>query len=197
LREQKHSVPIERVRHPPVEAPERVEHALGGDRFGEQRIERPWRGAIQHPADIGIGRDGGHAEQGLAVRPAVSLFQGALMAEEGGASHEEHRERREADIGHRVFAVAARPFAPVRQAGANAFQIGDQGLQGRHGAIESKIAPRRQAKSSHKMARGVKFRGLLHFRLAPDALASSCGRVSGGERVSRYETHSHLELLHR
>jgi hypothetical protein len=47
------------------------------------------------------------------------------------------------------------------------------------------------------MAQGVKFRGLLHFRLAAAGLASSPGRVSGGEGVNRNETHSHLELMVR
>ncbi len=161
---------IQRDQHPSVpwatQAPEWVEHALGGDRFEEQRIECPGRGAIQHLADMGVGRNGGHAEQGLAVRPAVSLGQRALMAQKRGASHEEHRERREADVGHRVFAVAAWPLAPVREAGANAFQFGDKGLQDRHAAIESEIAPRRQAKSSPIPGEGAENRGLLHFRLA-------------------------------
>jgi hypothetical protein len=40
---------------------------LGGDCFEEQRIERPGRDAIQHLADMGVGRNGAHAEQGLAV----------------------------------------------------------------------------------------------------------------------------------
>jgi hypothetical protein len=42
-----------------------------------------------------------------------------------------------------VFAVAAWPFALVREAGTNTFQLGDQGLQDRHGAIESMTVPRR------------------------------------------------------
>ena len=46
------------------------------------------------------------------------------------------------------------------------FQLGDQGFQGGHGAIESKIAPRRQTKSSCAAAEMEEFHGLLHIRLA-------------------------------
>ena len=97
---------------------------------------------------MSVRRDFCHAEQGLAVGTPVPLFQTALMAQEGRASHEKHRERRQADVGHGVLAVHMRPFALVRQAGADSFQFADQGLQGGHEAIESEIAPRRQAKSS-------------------------------------------------
>src|SRR5450755_473594 len=165
--------------HPPVEAPERIEHALRGDRFEEQGIERLRLGAIQHLADIGISWNGGHVEQGSAVRPAVSLGQHALMAQERGASHEEHRERREADIGHGVFALTAWPFALVWETGANAFQLSDQGLQDRHRAIESKFVPRRQAKSSSVQGEAPKIRELLHVRLTLADAACSSGPATG------------------
>src|ERR1700679_2968789 len=84
------------------------EYAVCLDRFEKQRIERGWRGAVEHLADIDVSRYRRHAEQALAIRPPVSLRQPALMGQEGGASHEKHRERREADVGHRVFAVAPR-----------------------------------------------------------------------------------------
>lgn len=156
---------IQRDQNPAIQASEWVEHAVRGDRFEEQRIERHRRGAIQHLADIGVSWNGGHAEQGLAIRPAVSLFQRALMAQERGASHEEHRERRDADIGHGVLAVTAWPFALVRETGANAFQLSDQGLHDRHGAIESKIVPRRQVKSSPAPGEDAKTAELLLVRL--------------------------------
>ena len=58
---------IQRDQHPATlratQAPEWVEHALGGDRFEEQRIERPGRGAVQHLADMGVGWNGGHANR--------------------------------------------------------------------------------------------------------------------------------------
>jgi hypothetical protein len=81
---------VERDQNPAIQALEWIEHALPGDRFEEQWIERRRRGGIQYLADIGIRWNGGHAEQGLAVRPALALFQCALMAQERGASHEEH-----------------------------------------------------------------------------------------------------------
>lgn len=170
---------IQRDQNPPIQASEWVEHAVRGDRFEEQRIERHRRGTIQHLADIGVRWNGGHAEQGLAIRPAVSLFQRALMAQERGASHEEHRERREADVGHGVFAVTAWPFALVRKAGANAFQLSDQGLQDGHGAIESKIVPRRQAKSSSVQGEAPKIHELLHVRLTLTVAAGSSGPAAG------------------
>jgi len=100
------------------------------------------------------------------------------MAQERRASHEEHRERREADVGHGVFAVTAGPFALVRKTGANASQLSDQGRQDRHGAIESKIAPRRQAKASSAQGETPKFRELLRVRLTQTGAAGSSGPLS-------------------
>jgi hypothetical protein len=120
-----------------------------------------------------IRRNGGDAEQGLAIRPPVSLFQTALMTQEGRASHEKHRESRKADVGHGVLAVAVRPSALVRETGADGIQFGDQRLQGSHRAIESKIVPRRQAKSSYTVTRTEECRGLLHIRLTRRGVAGS------------------------
>jgi hypothetical protein len=128
---------IQRDQHPTVQALERVEYSLCRDRFEEQRIERRRRRPVQHQPNIRIGRDGGHTEQGLAVRPAVPLLQRALMAQERGASHEKDREVREADVSHGVLAVVARSFAPVRKIGADSSQLSEQGLQGGHKACES------------------------------------------------------------
>jgi hypothetical protein len=101
------------------------------------------------------------------------------MAQERRASHEEHRERREADIGHGVFAVTAWPFALAREAGANVFQLIDQGLQDRHAAIESKIVPRRQAKSSPVHGEAAKIRELLLVRLTLAVAAGSSEPAAG------------------
>ena len=101
------------------------------------------------------------------------------MAQERRASHEEHRERREANVGHGVFAVTAWPFALVRETGANAFQLSDQGLQDRHGAIESKIGPRRQAKSSSVLGEDAEIRELLHLRLTLGVVAGPSEPASG------------------
>jgi hypothetical protein len=95
----------------------------------------------------------------------MSLGQGSLMAQERRASHEKHRERREADVGHHVFAVTAWAFARVREAGANVLQFSDQGLQDSHATIESKIVTDRQAKSSSVQGEHTKIRELLPVRL--------------------------------
>ena len=76
----------------------------------EQTIECCWRDAIQHQADVVIGGDSRHADQGLAVRPAVSPLQRPLMRQERRTSHEEQRERREADVAHCVVAIAGGPL---------------------------------------------------------------------------------------
>jgi hypothetical protein len=114
-----------------------------------RRGERRRCGAIEHQAGVGIGRDGGHAEQCLAVRPPVSLHQRTLMTQERRASHKKHRERRQADVGHGVVTVTTRCLAPVGETGTNPPQFRDQLLQRRHLAVESKFKPRRKAKSSH------------------------------------------------
>jgi hypothetical protein len=59
------------------EALKRREHAFGLDRFEEHRIECRGRGAVEHQADVGIARDGDHAEQGLTVGPALPFLQPA------------------------------------------------------------------------------------------------------------------------
>src|SRR5258708_2595109 len=45
-----------------------------------------------------IARDPAQPEQALGVRPAVAVAQALLMRQERRTSHEEHRERRHADI---------------------------------------------------------------------------------------------------
>ena len=165
--------PIQCDQRPSAQAPEWIEYAVDRDCFEEQRIEYTRRRAVQHFPDMRIRWNGGDAEQGLAIRPPVSLFQTALMTQEGRASHEKHRESRKADVGHGVLAVAVRPSALIRETGADGIQFGDQGLQGSHRAIESKIVPRRQAKSSYTVTRTEECRGLLHIRLTRRGVAGS------------------------
>lgn len=186
---------IQRDQHPPAQTLERIEHARCRDRFEEQRIERRRLGAVEHQADIGVGWNGGHAEQGLAVRPAMSFGERALMAQERGASHEKHRERRETDVGQGVFTITARSLAPIRQTGADSFQLSDQGLQGRHRGIESKIAPRRQAKSSRIPAESEETRGPWHFRLTLTGAVWPWKRAAGSTSLIKNETHSQPEPL--
>ena len=58
---------IQRDQNPAIQALKRGKHAVGLDRFEEQRIERCGRRAVQHLANVGVGRNGGHGEQGLAI----------------------------------------------------------------------------------------------------------------------------------
>ena len=137
---------IDGDQHPPgqrtVRTAERVEYPLLRDRFEEQRIEHLRRGTVEHQADIRVGWVRGHTEQGLAIRPAMSFLQRALMAQKrGGASHEEHRERGETDVGHGVFAGAAQRFAPVgkalcvREVAAQIGSIPQGALEDEHGSV--------------------------------------------------------------
>ena len=142
---------VQRDQRPATEALKRREHAFGLDRFEEQRIECRGRGAVEHQADVGIARDGGHAEPGLTVGPALSFLQRALVRQERWTAHEEHRERGQTDVGHAVFPVTPLALAPIRQTGADGFQLGDQRSQGVHGGIESEKRPRRQRKPSCPM----------------------------------------------
>jgi hypothetical protein len=84
----------------------------------------------QHLADVVVAGDGGHAEQTLAVRAALPLRQGALMRQEGRTAHEEERERRQADVRHRIAAARLRPFAPVGKIGTDRAQFGNAVFKG-------------------------------------------------------------------
>ena len=117
--------PVEGDQHAAAEALERGEHALDRDSFVEHWIECGRRSAVQHQADIGVGRDGGHVEQGLAVRPAAALLQRALVREERGAAHEEQRKRGHADVGHPIDVVSRRPLAPVWKTSADLAKLLD------------------------------------------------------------------------
>jgi len=138
---------VERDQHPPVQAPERLQHTLCRDRLKEQWIECGRRGSVQHQADIGIGRDRGHAEQGLTVRPRMPFFQLALMRQEGRTAHEEQGERRQTDIGHGVSTTAQRSGPPVGKPGADVLQSANEVLQRVHPTIESEIEPGRHPQS--------------------------------------------------
>ena len=140
---------VQRDQHAPVQALERRERPGRLDRLEEQPVKRRRRGAIQHPADVVVARDRGHAEQRLAVRPAVALLQRALVRQERRAAHEEKRERRQADIGHREVALARRSLAPVGKTGTDAFQISDQVFKAGHPGSESKVVPRREQDRSN------------------------------------------------
>ena len=139
---------IQPDQYPPIEALERGQHLRRLDRLDEQRIERRRRRAIQHLADMVVAGDGGHAEQGLAVRAALSLRQDALMRQEGRTADEEERECGQPDIRHRVCAAGQRPFAPVGKTSTDRAQPGNAFLNDTHTPPESRFAGRRKASAS-------------------------------------------------
>ena len=128
--------PIERDWHSPIQALEWRQRPGRLDRLHEQPIERRRRGAVQHQADVVVGGDRRHGEQRLAVRLAEALLQRALMRQERRASHEEDRERRQTDVGHREITVMPRSLALVGKTGADLAQRPDQLRNGAHPALE-------------------------------------------------------------
>ena len=108
---------VQRAQPPPPEALEGFQGAGHRDGLVEQAIESGGRGAVEHLADVIIGGDFGHAEQGLAVRPALP----------GG----------QPDIAHRIGVWTGWPFTPVGQAGANLAQFADQGIDDAYKCIDS------------------------------------------------------------
>ena len=133
---------VERDQHPPTQALEACQWPGCLDRPQEQMVECRRRGAVQHQADVVVGRDRRHAEQGLAIRPALATGQRPLMCQERRASHEEHREGREADVGHRVLVITTRSVTPVGKTCACRAQFGDQFLDDDHTNVESRRTSR-------------------------------------------------------
>ena len=130
---------VQRDQRSPTQALEPRQWSGCPDRLEEQRVERGWRGTIQQLTDIVVAEDRRYAEQRLAVRAAMTLLRRPLVCQERGTSHEEYRESRQADVRHRVVAIAARPFALVRQTGADSIQLRDQFVNEAHPAVELKI----------------------------------------------------------
>ena len=139
---------VQRDQHSPVQALEWRQRPRSLDRAEEQLIERRRRGAVQHQADVVVGGDRRHAEQRLAVRSAVPFRQRPLMRQERRASHEEDRECRQADVGHRIVVVTAWSRALVRKTGADLAQLAYQFLNGAHSATESTIESRHKPKTT-------------------------------------------------
>src|SRR5208282_1616701 len=81
------------------------------------------------------------------------------------ASHEEDRESRQADVGHRVVAVTPRALALVRQTGADLAQRPDHVCNGAHPALESTIEPPRKGKLLHPVEANQQTHNLWHIGL--------------------------------
>ena len=96
---------VQRNQQMPIEAA----HGLGAAGFPERghdivehRIEMRRLNRIQLGAHLTVAGDLGHAEQCLAVRPALRGLQMALVRQERGALHEERGEGGNDEIGHAV-----------------------------------------------------------------------------------------------
>ena len=116
---------IQRDQQPSAQAMEPRQRPGCLDGPHEECVKDCRRGAVQHQADVVVGGDCRHAEQGLAVGPALPPLQRPLVCQKRRASHEEQRERREADVGHGVVALTARSLALVWKTGADRAQLGD------------------------------------------------------------------------
>jgi hypothetical protein len=75
----------------------------------------------------------------LGIRPAVAVAQALLMRQERRTLHEEHRERRHADITDRIGHV--RSVTRVRERLAARAQALDQALEAVHAWVESYRLP--------------------------------------------------------
>ena len=128
--------PIERDWHSPIQALERRQRPGRLDRLHEQPIERRRRGAVQHQADVVVGGDRRTWRTTSRSSIGRGLLQRALMRQERRASHEEDRERRQTDVGHRVITVTPRSLALVGKTGADLAQRPDQLRNGAHPALE-------------------------------------------------------------
>src|SRR5664279_3283092 len=104
------------------------------------------------------------------------------MRQERRASHEKCRERRQADVGHRVVAVAPRPFAPVGKTGADLAQLRYQLLNGAHTAGESTIESQGKSKLPDTVASGRKIHNMwqIGLGLGVSQLRSRLTRIENG-----------------
>ena len=105
-------------RQPAVQAAHRLEAAVRPqvlDEAMELAVEVRRRHAVEQLPDVVVAGDAGQAEQGVRVGAPALFGQRALVRQEGRGLHEEHRQRRHADVPHGVLPVATP--ARVRQAG--------------------------------------------------------------------------------
>jgi len=140
LLEQKYSVPSRAIN---VRLPRRWKAFRPPDRSSSsvppQRPDKaaPVRlGRASHGYDCRSGS--GSAQTGSPVRPTVAVARALLVRQERRASHEEHRERRHADVADRIRHV--RPVTLVREHLTARAQTLDQGWEANHASVESYIA---------------------------------------------------------
>src|SRR5664279_4354111 len=105
------------------------------------------------------------------------------MGQERRTSHEEDRECRQPDVGHRVVAVTPWPFALVGKTGADLVQPPDQLLNRAHLVQESVIESQHKRKLLYDAGGGHEIHNMWHLRLRSSLEATKSA------------THSRLELL--
>ena len=85
------------------------------------------RDRIQRLADVIIAGDGLDLKQTAGIIAGAGLFHVPLETQERGTLGEEHRERRQREVGHGVLRVVAR--ARVRQRAGHGAQTGDEVIE--------------------------------------------------------------------
>jgi hypothetical protein len=129
---------VERDQYMPVQAAHGVQAAAldqFGHEIGEHGMEHRWLDRIELGAYLAVAGDFARAEQGLAVRAALTGLQMALMGQKGRALHEERGEPGQGEIGHVVRRVQASPL--VRQGPAAPTQGIEEAVQDWHKWVES------------------------------------------------------------
>lgn len=122
----------------PVQAAHRIQAAAlvqFGHEIGEHRMKHGWFDRVEFGSDLTVTGDFAHAEQCLAVRPALSGLQMPLVCQKRRALHEERREPGHGEIGHVIGRVLAPPLVAKGPA-ATAKGI-EKAVQDWHTSVES------------------------------------------------------------
>ena len=124
-----------------VEAAHRFKRAARAEVLGEgvePPVEVVRRHAVEQLPDVVVAGDAGQAEQGVRVGAATAFGEQALVRQERRRLHQEHRQRRHADLRHGVAAVA--PAAPVRHLGEALPQPVEMAREELHGGAPASTA---------------------------------------------------------
>jgi len=101
----------------------------------KDRQHRTGRDRIEQITDLIVARDPGDPKQAQGVIAPLGGLQRALEIQERGALREEHRERTQGGIGHRI---GRRARALIREALDHRAQVLNQALEGLWAGVESK-----------------------------------------------------------
>ena len=115
-------------------------------------VEVRRRHAVEQLPDVVVARDARQAEQRVRVRARAALGQRALVRQERRRLHEEHRQRRHADVGHGVAPVAAAAgIRHAREARPQPVEMAPEALHGGACASSAMMA----ASTARRSARGI------------------------------------------